>query len=158
MNHKFRKVLTVFRSLFMVQWSRSPGKTGSHYNPSSDLFMPSEKKDVITSTVCWTAMAALLVGLSFVMGPVQLLKLYGIPYSVRFSPLVLFYLTKSKTILFWFFFIRSLNFLSQLFYLSADFCNVAGFSYVLASPWPWGQTSLVSRRGIGIHAKTYLYR
>ncbi|KAI8564238.1 hypothetical protein RHMOL_Rhmol03G0166600 [Rhododendron molle] len=63
-------------------WSRSPGKTGSHYNPNSDLFVPSEKKDVITSTVCWTAMAALLVGLSFVMGPVQLLKLYGIPYSI----------------------------------------------------------------------------
>lgn len=63
-------------------WSRSPGKTGSHYNPNSDLFVPSEKRDVITSTVCWTAMAALLVGLSFVMGPVQMLKLYGIPYAI----------------------------------------------------------------------------
>lgn len=32
-------------------------------------------------------MAALLVGLSFVMGPVQLLKLYGIPYLVsHFNP------------------------------------------------------------------------
>jgi hypothetical protein len=28
-------------------------------------------------------MAALLVGLSFVMGPVQLLKLYGVPYVVN---------------------------------------------------------------------------
>ena len=28
-------------------------------------------------------MAALLVGLGFVMGPVQLLKLYGIPYVVN---------------------------------------------------------------------------
>ncbi|KAH1256609.1 Omega-3 fatty acid desaturase, chloroplastic [Glycine max] len=62
-------------------WSRSPGKTGSHFNPDSDLFVPSERKDVITSTICWTAMAALLVGLGFVMGPVQLLKLYGIPYA-----------------------------------------------------------------------------
>ncbi|MGJ2479308.1 fatty acid desaturase, partial [Salmonella enterica subsp. enterica serovar Paratyphi A] len=61
-------------------WGRRPGQTGSHYNPNSDLFVPSEKRDVITSTVCWTAMAALLVGLSFVMGPVQMLKLYGIPY------------------------------------------------------------------------------
>ncbi|KAH8505959.1 hypothetical protein H0E87_012973 [Populus deltoides] len=61
-------------------WSRSPGKSGSHFDPNSDLFVPSERKDVITSTVCWTAMAALLVGLSFVMGPVQLLKLYGVPY------------------------------------------------------------------------------
>uniref|UniRef100_A0A6M2F920 Uncharacterized protein n=1 Tax=Populus davidiana TaxID=266767 RepID=A0A6M2F920_9ROSI len=61
-------------------WSRSPGKSGSHFDPNSDLFVPSERKDVITSTLCWTAMAALLVGLSFVMGPVQLLKLYGVPY------------------------------------------------------------------------------
>jgi len=66
-----------------IQWSRSPGKTGSHFNPDSDLFVPSERKDVITSTICWTAMAALLVGLGFVMGPVQLLKLYGIPYAVN---------------------------------------------------------------------------
>lgn len=63
-------------------WSRSPGKTGSHFDPNSDLFVPSERKDVITSTVCWTAMAALLVGLSFVMGPIQLLKLYGAPYWI----------------------------------------------------------------------------
>uniref|UniRef100_A0A6N2KVX3 Fatty acid desaturase domain-containing protein n=1 Tax=Salix viminalis TaxID=40686 RepID=A0A6N2KVX3_SALVM len=61
-------------------WSRSPGKTGSHFHPNSDLFVPSEKIDVITSTACWAAMVALLVGLSFVMGPIQLLKLYGIPY------------------------------------------------------------------------------
>ncbi|CAN1303585.1 Omega-3 fatty acid desaturase, chloroplastic [Linum perenne] len=26
-------------------WNRSPGKTGSHFDPSSDLFMASEKKD-----------------------------------------------------------------------------------------------------------------
>ena len=66
-----------------MQWSRSPGKTGSHFDPSSDLFVPSERKDVITSTVCWTAMAALLVGLGFVMSPMQLLKLYGVPYWVN---------------------------------------------------------------------------
>jgi omega-3 fatty acid desaturase (delta-15 desaturase) len=63
-------------------WGRSPGKAGSHFHPNSDLFVPSEKKDVITSTLCWTAMAAILVGLGFVMGPIQLLKLYGIPYWV----------------------------------------------------------------------------
>ena len=67
----------------MIQWNRSPGKTGSHFDPKSDLFIPSEMKDVITSTVCWTAMAALLVGLSFVMGPIQVLKLYGVPYWVN---------------------------------------------------------------------------
>ncbi|XP_030537209.1 omega-3 fatty acid desaturase, chloroplastic-like [Rhodamnia argentea] len=63
-------------------WSRSPGKRGSHFHPESDLFVASERKDVITSTACWTAMVGLLVGLSFVMGPLQLLKLYGIPYWI----------------------------------------------------------------------------
>ncbi|KAJ0789015.1 putative acyl-lipid Delta(12)-acetylenase [Helianthus annuus] len=61
-------------------WGRSPGKKGSHFHPDSDLFLPNERKDVITSTICWSAMAALLVGLSFVMGPLQVFKLYGIPY------------------------------------------------------------------------------
>ncbi|KAK4742579.1 hypothetical protein SAY87_000580 [Trapa incisa] len=63
-------------------WGRSPGKSGSHFHPSSDLFVPSEKNDVITSTACWMAMVGLLVGLSFVMGPVQMLKLYVVPYWV----------------------------------------------------------------------------
>lgn len=63
-------------------WNRSPGKSGSHFDPSSDLFVPTERKDVITSTLCWTAMAAFLVGLGFTMGPMQLLKLYGIPYWI----------------------------------------------------------------------------
>ncbi|XP_010558075.1 PREDICTED: temperature-sensitive sn-2 acyl-lipid omega-3 desaturase (ferredoxin), chloroplastic-like isoform X2 [Tarenaya hassleriana] len=63
-------------------WSRSPGKTGSHFHPDSDLFLPKERKDIITSTVCWTAMAGLPVYLNFVMGPVQMLKLYGIPYWI----------------------------------------------------------------------------
>lgn len=71
-----------------MQWNRSPGKTGSHFDPKSDLFVPSERKDVITSTVCWTAMAALLGGLAFVMGPVQLLKLYAVPYWVNLVSLI----------------------------------------------------------------------
>lgn len=66
-----------------MQWGRSPGKTGSHFDPNSDLFVPNERKDVITSTLCWTAMASLLVALAFVMGPVQLLKLYVVPYWVK---------------------------------------------------------------------------
>ncbi|KAH9622374.1 hypothetical protein KSS87_015890 [Heliosperma pusillum] len=61
-------------------FARSPGKKGSHYHPESDLFVPAEKKDIITSTACWSAMVALLAGLSFVIGPLQLLKLYGVPY------------------------------------------------------------------------------
>uniref|UniRef100_A0A0C9S6X8 TSA: Wollemia nobilis Ref_Wollemi_Transcript_10281_2009 transcribed RNA sequence n=1 Tax=Wollemia nobilis TaxID=56998 RepID=A0A0C9S6X8_9CONI len=63
-------------------WGRSPGKTGSHFHPDSDLFVPNEKKDVITSTACWTAMVALLAGLTVFMGPVLMLKLYVIPYWI----------------------------------------------------------------------------
>ncbi|TYH51930.1 hypothetical protein ES332_D10G315500v1 [Gossypium tomentosum] len=63
-------------------WSRSPGKKGSHFHPDSDLFVPNERKDIITSTACWTAMVGLLAYLSFAMGPMPLLKLYGIPYAI----------------------------------------------------------------------------
>uniref|UniRef100_A0A453AJH4 Fatty acid desaturase domain-containing protein n=1 Tax=Aegilops tauschii subsp. strangulata TaxID=200361 RepID=A0A453AJH4_AEGTS len=63
-------------------WSRSPGKSGSHFHPSSDLFQPNEKKDIVTSTTCWLAMAGLLAGLTVVMGPLQILKLYAVPYWI----------------------------------------------------------------------------
>ncbi|XP_020108581.1 omega-3 fatty acid desaturase, chloroplastic [Ananas comosus] len=63
-------------------WGRSPGKKGSHFHASSDLFLPNEKKDVMTSTVCWTAMAAVLAGLTWIMGPLQMLKLYFVPYLI----------------------------------------------------------------------------
>lgn len=41
---------------------RSPGKTGSHFNPKSPLFVPGERNEVLTSTACYAAMAALLAG------------------------------------------------------------------------------------------------
>ncbi|GMY10581.1 acyl-lipid omega-3 desaturase (cytochrome b5), endoplasmic reticulum-like [Fagus crenata] len=63
-------------------WTRAPGKEGSHFNPYSKLFAPNERKDVVTSTLCWCAMVALLICLSFVVGPIQMLKLYGIPYLI----------------------------------------------------------------------------
>uniref|UniRef100_A0A0E0F1A2 Fatty acid desaturase domain-containing protein n=1 Tax=Oryza meridionalis TaxID=40149 RepID=A0A0E0F1A2_9ORYZ len=63
-------------------WYRSPGKTGSHFLPSSDLFSPKEKSDVIVSTTCWCIMISLLVALSCVFGPVPVLMLYGVPYLV----------------------------------------------------------------------------
>ncbi|GJN31142.1 hypothetical protein PR202_gb19502 [Eleusine coracana subsp. coracana] len=63
-------------------FARSPGKSGSHFNPNSSLFQPNEKKDIVTSTASWLAMVGILAGLTFVMGPVQMLKLYAIPYLV----------------------------------------------------------------------------
>lgn len=67
------------------QWGRSPGKSGSHFNPESDLFVPNERKDVITSTACWMAMASLLAGLTWLMGPLKMLQLYAVPYGVGLS-------------------------------------------------------------------------
>ncbi|XP_062210900.1 omega-3 fatty acid desaturase, chloroplastic-like [Phragmites australis] len=63
-------------------FARSPGKSGSHFNPNSSLFQPNEKKDIITSTASWLAMVGVLAGLTFVMGPLQMLKLYAVPYLV----------------------------------------------------------------------------
>ncbi|CAL9101290.1 unnamed protein product [Musa acuminata var. zebrina] len=63
-------------------WRRSPGKEGSHFLPSSKLFRPGEQQVVVVSTVCWSAMAASLLCLSWAYGPVPVLKLYGVPYLV----------------------------------------------------------------------------
>ncbi|XP_044482716.1 omega-3 fatty acid desaturase, endoplasmic reticulum-like isoform X2 [Mangifera indica] len=63
-------------------WRRSPGKEGSHFNPYSSLFTADERRLVVTSTVCWTIMAVFLLYLSFVVGPVQMLKIYGVPYLI----------------------------------------------------------------------------
>ncbi|KAL8516370.1 hypothetical protein ACS0TY_014864 [Phlomoides rotata] len=61
-------------------WWRSPGKTGSHFNPYSDLFKASERRLVMTSTICWATMVAFLFYVSTIVPPIMLLKLYGIPY------------------------------------------------------------------------------
>ncbi|KAK0606065.1 hypothetical protein LWI29_033819 [Acer saccharum] len=63
-------------------WYRSPGKEGSHFNPYSSLFPANERKSVVTSTVCWILMAVSLFCLSFVFGPVQIFKVYGVPYLI----------------------------------------------------------------------------
>lgn len=122
-----------------MQWGRSPGKNGSHFDPDSDLFLPKEKKDVVTSTACWTAMAALLVCLNFVIGPIQMLKLYGIPYWVciwrcncNYIPL----------------FPRVKVFIRTFSLRIADICNVVGLCDLLASPWPWRQAPLVPWKGM----------
>ncbi|KAJ7959828.1 Omega-3 fatty acid desaturase [Quillaja saponaria] len=63
-------------------WYRSPGKQGSHFNPYSNLFTTHERKHVKTSTVCWSMMVALILYLSIRIGPIQMLKLYGVPYWI----------------------------------------------------------------------------
>ncbi|XP_071677842.1 uncharacterized protein [Lolium perenne] len=63
-------------------WYRSPGKNSSQFNPSSDLFTPNERRDVIILTTCWFTVIALLIAMVYVFGPMPVLKLYGVPYAV----------------------------------------------------------------------------
>ncbi|KAJ8769763.1 hypothetical protein K2173_007623 [Erythroxylum novogranatense] len=61
-------------------WKRSPGKSGSHFSPYSNLFAPNERKAVLTSTACWTVMLLQLVYSAFLLGAAQVIKLYALPY------------------------------------------------------------------------------
>jgi acyl-lipid omega-3 desaturase len=61
---------------------RSPNKEGSHFMPSSPIFRPSEKWDVITSTILWGGMIAILAALSYQWGILWLVKYYLGPYVV----------------------------------------------------------------------------
>ena len=63
-------------------FKRSPNKQGSHFLPRSPLFKPSEKWDVITSTILCTLMVGLLAFLTYQWGWMWLLKYYAGPYVV----------------------------------------------------------------------------
>lgn len=64
-------------------WTRSPGKDGSHFNPSSDLFDQSEWSEVTMSTACWLAMGAILTAAVSQFGFLWMLKLYFVPYIIN---------------------------------------------------------------------------
>ncbi|MEB3338021.1 MAG: DUF3474 domain-containing protein [Leptolyngbyaceae bacterium] len=81
----YEKLLRFHMILFLYPlylFKRSPGKEGSHFNPSSPLFRPSEKWDVITSTTLWIAMVGFLGFLTYQFGWLFLLKYYVGPYVV----------------------------------------------------------------------------
>lgn len=61
---------------------RSPGRQGSHFLPSSDLFRPSERRQVITSTAWWSAMVLLLAVLTVQYGLLFIVTYYVIPYLI----------------------------------------------------------------------------
>ncbi|TAE56712.1 MAG: fatty acid desaturase [Nostocales cyanobacterium] len=63
-------------------FQRTPGKGGSHFNPNSSLFKPSEKWDIITSTTLWICMVGLLGFLTYQWGWMWLLKYYAVPYVI----------------------------------------------------------------------------
>eukprot|EP00201_Polytomella_parva_P009686 CAMPEP_0175059828 /NCGR_PEP_ID=MMETSP0052_2-20121109/12650_1 /TAXON_ID=51329 ORGANISM="Polytomella parva, Strain SAG 63-3" /NCGR_SAMPLE_ID=MMETSP0052_2 /ASSEMBLY_ACC=CAM_ASM_000194 /LENGTH=393 /DNA_ID=CAMNT_0016325423 /DNA_START=139 /DNA_END=1320 /DNA_ORIENTATION=- len=62
---------------------RSPGKSGSHFNPSCDLFTPGERNMVITTNACLIAMLAVLTGLTMKFGFGMMVNLYWIPYVIN---------------------------------------------------------------------------
>jgi len=61
---------------------RSHGRKGDHFRPSSPLFRPSEKWDVITSTISCILMVLLLAFLTSQWGFMWLVKYYLGPYVV----------------------------------------------------------------------------
>lgn len=63
-------------------FKRSPGKEGSHFSPSSPLFKPAEKWDVLTSTILWIGMVGLLGFFTYQWGWMWLIKYYAMPYIV----------------------------------------------------------------------------
>jgi omega-3 fatty acid desaturase (delta-15 desaturase) len=66
-----------------MQFYRAPGKPGTHFLPSSELFSHKEKGDVMLSTTCWCIMLASLLASPCAFGSLQVLKMYGLPYLVR---------------------------------------------------------------------------
>jgi len=64
-------------------WIRTPGKTGTHYSPTSDLFDRSECGQVLMSTACWLLMVTILTSFGNHFGFLWLLKLYLVPYIVN---------------------------------------------------------------------------
>ncbi|DBA83141.1 TPA: hypothetical protein ACH3X2_006665 [Trebouxia sp. C0005] len=63
--------------------SRSPGKTGSHYDPSCDLFVPAEAPLVETSNRFMLGMVTLLAGFTVALGPLAMFNLYFMPYWIN---------------------------------------------------------------------------
>lgn len=63
-------------------FKRSPDRAGSHFLPSSPLFRPSEKWDIVTSSVLWVMMVGFLGVLTYQFGWVFLVKYYLVPYVI----------------------------------------------------------------------------
>jgi omega-3 fatty acid desaturase (delta-15 desaturase) len=64
-------------------FKRSPSRAGgSHFNPSSPLFKPNEKNDILTSTAAILTMVACLGWFTFQFGAIAFFKFYFVPYLV----------------------------------------------------------------------------
>lgn len=61
-------------------WKRSPGKTGSHYDPDCDLFVPAERNMVLTSNAFMIGMLGIIGASAIKLGIPAILNLYVLPY------------------------------------------------------------------------------
>ncbi|MFQ4138322.1 fatty acid desaturase [Nodosilinea sp. PGN35] len=80
-----QKLVRFYGALFAYPFYlffRSSGRSGSHFMPGSDLFRPSERRDVLVSTLCWSAMILFLVWLGLTQGLLFLATYYVAPYLV----------------------------------------------------------------------------
>jgi acyl-lipid omega-3 desaturase len=78
---RFGIALLVVYPLYLFR--RSPERVGgSHFHPGSPLFRPSEKWDVITSSLCCAAMIGLLAIGTYAWGWLWLVKMYLVPYVI----------------------------------------------------------------------------
>jgi len=79
---RFKAPTPLFAFPFYL-WSRSPGKQGSHYDPSCDLFAPSERKMIMTSNAFMLGMLGVIAAATWKLGFLAMLNLYWIPYIVN---------------------------------------------------------------------------
>lgn len=63
-------------------FKRSPGKTGSHFDPECDLFTPAERNQVLTSDAFLVGMLAILAACTYKLGVPAMFNLYFVPYWV----------------------------------------------------------------------------
>jgi omega-3 fatty acid desaturase (delta-15 desaturase) len=80
-----QKMVRFYGALFAYPFYlffRSSGRSGSHFMPSSALFRPSERRDVLVSTLCWSAMVVFLAWVGLTQGLLFLATYYVAPYLV----------------------------------------------------------------------------
>lgn len=80
-----QKMVRFYGALFAYPFYlffRSSGRSGSHFMPSSNLFRPSERRDVLVSTLCWSAMVVFLAWVGLTQGLLFLATYYVAPYLV----------------------------------------------------------------------------
>jgi omega-3 fatty acid desaturase (delta-15 desaturase) len=76
---RYRLTLLVF-PLYLLRGA--PWRGGSHFHPASPLFRASDRRQVLTSTLCCAGMLAALAGIGAEFGPAAVLKHYLGPYVV----------------------------------------------------------------------------